>query len=90
MVRPMPRDAPVTATTRSSRRGTRVDYAGMRVWVDKDKCQGHARCYAICPEVYELDDLGFSQTDTIVPPEFEEKAQLAVDSCPEHAILVEK
>ena len=26
--------------------------------VDPDKCQGHARCHALAPELFELDELG--------------------------------
>lgn len=62
----------------------------MRVTVDTEKCQGHARCWAICPDVFELDDLGFSFVQhKEVPPELEELARQAVDSCPEYAITVD-
>ncbi|MDQ1509211.1 MAG: ferredoxin, partial [Actinomycetota bacterium] len=30
----------------------------MRVHVDPDKCQGHNRCYAIAPELFDVDELG--------------------------------
>ena len=30
----------------------------MRVTVDADRCEGHARCWAVCPEVFDLDDEG--------------------------------
>jgi ferredoxin len=30
----------------------------VKVTLDRDKCQGHGRCAAICPEFFELDDLG--------------------------------
>ena len=32
----------------------------MKVHVDPDKCQGHNRCYAIAPELFDVDDLGQS------------------------------
>ena len=32
----------------------------MRVHVDGDKCQGHNRCYAIAPELFDVDDLGYA------------------------------
>ena len=32
----------------------------MRVVVDREKCQGHNRCYALAPEVFDVDDLGFA------------------------------
>ena len=56
--------------------------------VDGDKCQGHNRCYAIAPELFDVDDLGYAHelNDGVVPPGMEEKARLAVANCPEHAI----
>jgi ferredoxin len=55
--------------------------------VDPDRCQGHARCWSICPEVFELDDEGhaFVAVDE-VPTALEAKAEEAVHNCPERAI----
>jgi len=63
----------------------------VKVRVDPDLCQGHSRCYALAPELFEVDDYGLStpHNDGVVPPELEEKARLAVLNCPEHAISVE-
>ena len=62
----------------------------MRVHVDPARCQGHNRCYAIAPELFEIDDLGNAHEvgDGLVPPGLEEKAQLAAANCPEFAITV--
>ncbi len=62
----------------------------MRIHVDGDKCQGHNRCYALAPELFELDDYGMAheQGDGTVPAEFEERARLAAANCPEFAITV--
>jgi ferredoxin len=62
----------------------------MRVHVDADKCQGHNRCYAIAPELFDVDDLGYAHelNDGVVPAGQEEKARLAVANCPELAIEV--
>jgi ferredoxin len=62
----------------------------MRVRVDPDKCQGHNRCYAIAPELFDVDELGYAHelNDGVVPAPLEEKARLAVVNCPEHAIEV--
>ena len=64
--------------------------ASMRVAVDPDKCQGHNRCYALAPELFDVDDLGnsFELNDGVVPPGLEEKARLAVANCPERAITM--
>jgi ferredoxin len=60
----------------------------MKVKVDSEKCQGHNRCYAIAPELFDIDDLGYASEkgDGTVTPELEEKAKLAVENCPERAI----
>ena len=60
----------------------------LRIRVDAERCQGHNRCYAIAPELFEIDDYGNSRAkgDGAVPPALEEKARLAVKNCPEHAV----
>jgi ferredoxin len=62
----------------------------MRVVVDAEKCQGHNRCYALAPELFDVDDLGMSvvRGDGTVPAELAAKAHLAVANCPEYAITV--
>jgi len=56
--------------------------------VEAERCQGHNRCYAIAPELFEIDDYGNSRArgDGTVPEALEEKARLAVKNCPEHAV----
>ena len=62
----------------------------MRIRVDRDKCQGHAMCFAVAPELYELDEEGYSSIDTLeVPPESEEDARRGAAACPEGAISLE-
>jgi ferredoxin len=62
----------------------------MRVHVDQEKCQGHNRCVALAPSLFEIDDYGTaSAIDAgLVPPELEADAALAVDNCPEFAISI--
>ena len=62
----------------------------MKIHVIADKCQGHNRCYAIAPELFDVDDYGYATElgDGTVPPGMEEKAELAAANCPEHAIEV--
>ena len=63
----------------------------MRVRVDVDKCQGHARCAALAPDVYELDELGYNVTPvTEVAPDQEEAARKGALACPELAITIEE
>ena len=60
----------------------------MKIRVDPAKCQGHARCYGLVPELFDIDDYGQSSVvgDGSVPAELEEKARLAIANCPEYAI----
>jgi ferredoxin len=62
----------------------------MRVHVDAEKCQGHNRCYAIAPELFDVDDLGNAHelNDGDVPAALADKARMAVANCPEYAISV--
>ena len=62
----------------------------LRVKVDPEKCQGHARCAALAPELFRLDELGNAQEigDGSVPEALAEKAYLAKANCPELAIDV--
>jgi ferredoxin len=62
----------------------------MKIRVDPDKCQGHNRCKALSPDLFELDELGYANAvdDGTVPPGAMEKARLAVSNCPEFAIEV--
>jgi ferredoxin len=61
----------------------------MRIRVDPEKCQGHARCMSLAPELFLVDDYGLSSVIVdVVPKELEDKARLAVDNCPEYAIEI--
>ena len=63
----------------------------MRVRVDHERCEGHARCNAINPELFELDDVGYSSVDSLdVPADREKDARAAVANCPEMAISIEE
>lgn len=60
----------------------------MKIRIDAEKCQGHNRCFALAPELVDVDDYGtaFVLNDGDVPDELTEKAQLIIDNCPEYAI----
>lgn len=64
----------------------------MRFRLDSEKCQGHGRCYALAPELFESDEEGYSvlKVEGDVPPALEDKARLAADNCPEFAIEVDE
>jgi ferredoxin len=62
----------------------------MKVTVDPDRCRGHARCWALCPEVFSLDEEGHSVVSVgEVPAELEEQVSRATANCPERAITVQ-
>jgi ferredoxin len=58
--------------------------------IDSERCQGHARCIALAPDLFELDPLGNAQVTGggIIAPGREAKARLAQASCPETAIEI--
>ena len=60
----------------------------LRVRVESERCQGHNRCCAVAPELFEADDVGNARArgDGRVTPALEAKARLAVANCPEHAV----
>ncbi len=62
----------------------------MHVKVDVDKCQGHNRCFALAPELFDVDELGNAHEvgDGMVPAELVDKARLAAANCPEFAIQI--
>jgi ferredoxin len=61
----------------------------MKVTVDPDRCQGHARCWEICPEVFSLDEVGHAVVASgQVPSALEAEVTKAAANCPERAITV--
>jgi ferredoxin len=62
----------------------------MHVNVDPDVCQGHARCWELCPEVFSLDDVGHAVVSVAgpVPARLEPEVAKAAANCPERAITV--
>jgi ferredoxin len=63
----------------------------MRVHVNSERCQGHNRCYALAPELFDVDDYGNAVVigDGMVAPELADKARLAMANCPEYAISIQ-
>jgi ferredoxin len=53
------------------------------------KCSGHARCYAIAPDVFDIDDLGYAvPIDQDVTEPLDENIAAGIAACPERAISV--
>lgn len=63
----------------------------MRIVFDRAKCQGHGRCYALAPQLFDSDDEGYAVVTVHgdVPPDLDDSALLAADNCPELAIEVQ-
>ena len=64
----------------------------MRIAIDAAKCEGHSRCYALAPDLVDVDDLGYAFVlgTGAVPEGLEDRARLIVDNCPEFAITIEE
>jgi ferredoxin len=63
----------------------------VKIRLDSQACQGHGRCYALAPRLFDCDDEGYAVLliDGEVAPEDEHAARLAAESCPEYAITIE-
>jgi ferredoxin len=61
----------------------------MKVIVDPDLCEGHARCVELAPEVFALDQDGYSRVILEHPDEtLRPKVEAAVRLCPRQAITL--
>lgn len=62
----------------------------LTVRIDPARCQGHNRCAALAPQLFEVDELGYARArgDATVPKELHDMAWLAQANCPERAIDV--
>jgi ferredoxin len=59
----------------------------MKVIHDRPKCVGHARCAAVAPEVYDLDENGYLDLEEKnVGEEMRSQAIRGMRACPERAI----
>jgi ferredoxin len=59
----------------------------MKIEVDRSRCAGHARCNAVAPQLYKLDDEGYIATASFeVPAGMEKLAHNGARACPERVI----
>lgn len=57
------------------------------MYVDLARCQGHARCFALAPETFAIDDDGYGHVIEGREGSFEEEqVRKAIKNCPERAI----
>lgn len=64
----------------------------MKVVVDLARCQGHARCEDLCPDVFATDAV---EGKCVIlqpefPPQLEDRVRLAIRNCPEGALRIAK
>jgi ferredoxin len=63
----------------------------VKVRLDQSKCVGHAQCYAVDPDLFPIDDSGYSILEEHeVRPEDEQLTRDGVASCPEMALIIEE
>ena len=67
----------------------------MKVRIDEQRCQGHGRCYAIEPELFDpVDDDGHSgfSLDELPAGDADLRARVAAvgANCPERAITIDE
>ncbi len=62
----------------------------MKIIIDRSNCVGHARCAAVAPDLFPLDDEGYIATDGFDVPEGQEAlAKRGARACPERVIQIE-
>jgi ferredoxin len=72
----------------------------VKIRLDRQACQGHGRCYALSPGLFDCDDEGYALLpgageggDAVfsldLDPSQEADASRAADNCPEFAITIE-
>ncbi|MGD1279318.1 ferredoxin [Mycobacterium seoulense] len=63
----------------------------MKVRLEQAKCVGHAQCYAVDPDLFPIDDSGYSiLKDHVVDPGDEAVVRTGAAACPEMAIIIEE
>ncbi|GAB5016304.1 ferredoxin [Mycobacterium avium subsp. hominissuis] len=61
----------------------------MKILLDASRCAGHALCNAVDPELFPLDDDGYSTlVDRSVSSADEKNAHAGVAACPEAALIL--
>jgi ferredoxin len=62
----------------------------VKVRLEKSRCVGHAQCYAVDPNLFPIDESGYSTVEEReVRPEDEQPTRDGVASCPEMALILE-
>ena len=63
----------------------------MRIRLERDKCAGHAQCFAVDPDLFPIDDEGYSILEPYdVAPGDEQAVRDGVAACPELALILDE
>jgi ferredoxin len=63
----------------------------MKVHLERSKCAGHAQCYAVDPELFPIDNEGYSiLQEHAVARGDEQVIRDGVAACPELALVIEE
>jgi ferredoxin len=63
----------------------------VKVRLEQSKCVGHAQCYAVDPDLFPIDDSGYSILEAHdVRPGDEQQVRDGVAACPELALVLEE
>lgn len=61
----------------------------MKIRIDKTRCVGNARCWAVAADLYPLDDEGYIATEGFAVPDGQEAlARRGARACPERVIEI--
>jgi len=63
----------------------------VKIRINKTMCVGNARCAAVAPQLFPLDEDGYISVEEIeVPAGMEELARRGAKACPERIIVIEE
>ena len=63
----------------------------MKVHLERGKCAGHAQCYAVSPDLFPIDEEGYSTLqEHLVAHGDEQAARDGVNACPELALIIDE
>lgn len=63
----------------------------VKVRLEQSKCVGHAQCYAVDPDLFPIDDSGYSVLEEHeVQPQDAELTREGVAACPEMALILDE
>ena len=74
---------------KSDYRRAKIGEREMKIRIDKARCVGNARCWAVAADLYPLDDDGYIAIEGFdVPEGQEELARRGARACPERVIEI--